>query len=367
LAGGLIAQFAPLRATYFLTAPLLVLSALMLLRFREPQLHKTEERESLREQLRATYRTILSGGQMRAIVGLTVVGALLMQGMLEFGPLWLVALLVPPFLYGPHWAGLTAALGLGGLLGSRAWFTRRWTVRVLAVAVVASSIVLIVSDHAGVVIGAQIALTLLVVAVSIPVTRRLQDAVPSTIRASVASGVSTLTWLAFVPFALVFGAVSESAGLDRAAFLFVAAGVMAAVLMLIVLPRAHSALEEAGVSTAAAAPEMAIQPAFPPDRFLPTDDPEWPGHWANPPTVWTGSGVPVGGREAFEQARAAIAAMPPELRQVIVLRDVQGRTPTDVREALDLSSDRERELLHKARALVRARLEQALERTVATR
>ena len=119
LAGGLIAQFAPLRATYFLTAPLLVLSAVLLLRFREPQLHKAEEREPLRAQLGATYRTILSGGQMRAIVALTVAGALLMQGMLEFGPLWLVALLVPPFLYGPHWAGLTAALGLGGVLGSQ--------------------------------------------------------------------------------------------------------------------------------------------------------------------------------------------------------------------------------------------------------
>ena len=124
LAGGLIAQFAPLRATYFLTAPLLVLSALMLLWFREPQLHKTGERDSLRGQILATYRMVLGGGHLRAIVALTVVGALLMQGMLEFGPLWLVALLVPPFLYGPHWAGLTAALGLGGLLGARPWFTR---------------------------------------------------------------------------------------------------------------------------------------------------------------------------------------------------------------------------------------------------
>ena len=108
LAGGLIAQFAPLRATYFLTAPLLVLSALMLFWFREPQLHKTEDRDSLRGQIRATYRMVLGGGHLRAIVALTVVGALLMQGMLEFGPLWLVALVVPPFLYGPHWAGLTA-------------------------------------------------------------------------------------------------------------------------------------------------------------------------------------------------------------------------------------------------------------------
>jgi MFS family permease len=365
LAGGLIAQLAPLRATYFLTAPLLVISALMLLRFREPQLHRPEEKESLRAQIAATYRTVLSGGQLRAIVALTVVGALLMQGMLEFGPLWLVALLVPPFLYGPHWAGLTSALGLGGLLGARAWFTSDWTVRMLAVAVVACCVVLVVSDHAGLVVGVQVILTLLVVAVSIPVTRRLHDAVPSTIRAGVASGVGTITWLAFVPFALTFGAVSESAGLDRGALLFVAVGLSAAVLMLAVLPRTRPALEEAGLAESAAA-ELAIQPAFSADRFFPPDDPEWPGHWSNPPAAWAQSGVPLDSREALDQVRAAIAAMPAELRQVLVLRDVEGRSPGDVSAVLALSRERERELLHRARGLVRKRLEAHFDRTEAT-
>jgi MFS family permease len=369
LLGGLIAEFAPLRATYFLTAPLLVLSALMLVWFREPQLHKTEEREALRAQIRATYRTILSGGQLRAIVALTVVGALLMQGMLEFGPLWLVALLVPPFLYGPHWAGLTSALGLGGILGSRGWFTRDWTVRILAVAVVACSVVLVVSDHAVLVIGVQVALTLLVVAVSIPVTRRLHDAVPSNIRAGVASGVGTITWLAFVPFALGFGAISETAGLNRGALLFVALGVAAAVLMLFVLPRARPALQEASAADAAAAAEAAVvatQPVFAPDRFFPLDDPTWPGHWANPPSAWTGSGHPVDSPEALEQVRAAIAEMPANLRQVIVLRDVEGRPTSEVREGLTLSAEQETDLLHHARGLVRARLERYFEGMEAT-
>jgi MFS family permease len=361
LAGGLIAQFAPLRATYFLTAPLLILSALLLLRFREPRLHKTDETESLGAQLRATYRTILSGGQLRAIVALTVVGALLMQGMLEFGPLWLVALLVPPVLYGPHWAGLTSALGIGGMLGGRRWFTDAWTVRILAVAVVACCVVLVVSNHAGLVVGVQIALTLLVVAVSIPVTRRLHDAVPSSIRAGVASGVGTLTWLAFVPFALAFGAVSEAAGLDRGALLFVAVGVAAAVLMLLVLPRSRPAPEEAGLAEAAAAPLLAVQPAFAPDRFFPADDPEWPGHWANPPSAWAGSGLAVDSPEALAEVRAAIAAMPARLRQVIVLRDVEGRSLADVREAVDVGPGQEQALLHQARGLVRARLERYFE------
>ena len=74
----------------------------------------------------------------------------------------------------------------------------------------------------------QVLLTLLVVAVSIPVTRRLHDAVPSTIRAGVASGVGTLTWLAFVPFAIIFGVISQRAGIDRAGWLFVAIGVVGA-------------------------------------------------------------------------------------------------------------------------------------------
>ncbi|MGH2678330.1 MAG: MFS transporter, partial [Actinomycetota bacterium] len=126
LAGGAIASIAPLRLTYFLTAPLLAASCVVLLWFREPRLHKAEATEPLRRQFAATYRTILAPGALRAIVALTVASSVLMQGMLEFGPLWLVALLVPAFLYGPHWAGLTSALGIGGVLGAQGWITKRW-------------------------------------------------------------------------------------------------------------------------------------------------------------------------------------------------------------------------------------------------
>jgi MFS family permease len=216
LAGGAIAAVASLRVTYLLTAPLLAGAGAALWGFREPRLHQAEEREPLGRQLRTTYRTILAPGRLRAVVALTVAGSVLMQAMLEFGPLWLVALAVPAFLYGPHWAGLTAALGLGGLLGAQAWITRRWPVGLVAVAVLACCVVLALSQQALVVVAVQVALTLLVVAVSIPVLRRLHDAVPSSIRAGVASGVGTLTWLTFVPFALGFGAVSERAGVDRA-------------------------------------------------------------------------------------------------------------------------------------------------------
>jgi MFS family permease len=354
LIGGAIAEIAPLRATYFLTTPLLLASGGALLAFREPQLHKAEEQEPLRRQIGATYRMIFAPGNTRAIVALTVLGALLMQGVLEFGPLWLVALAVPAFLYGPQWAGLTSALGVGGVLGGHRWVTHPWGVRLIAATIVACCMVLALSHHALLVVAGQVVLTVLVVTVSIPVTRRLHDAVPSAIRAGVASGVGTLTWLTFVPFAIVVGLVSERAGVDRAGWVFVVVGSGAALLILAVLPR--SPLPVAAVSRAPAE----IEPMFPADRFLQPDS-EWPGHWAIPPADWGRLGPRVDDADVLEQVRAAVTEMPVILRQVIVLRDIRGRTPDEVRAALSLDEEDQRIVLQQARGLVRARVERYLE------
>ncbi|MGH2382370.1 MAG: hypothetical protein ACRDG7_14285, partial [Candidatus Limnocylindria bacterium] len=108
-------------------------------------------------------------------------------------------------------------------------------------------------------------------------------------------------------------------------------------------------------------PVVEVEPPFPPDRFLPADDPVAPGHWATPPVAWEAVGARVDDPDALEQARAAIAEMPEGLRQVIVLRDIEGRTPDDVRDALGLGPDDERAMLHQARGLVRAHLERYFE------
>jgi DHA2 family multidrug resistance protein-like MFS transporter len=113
------------------------------------------------------------------------------------------------------------------------------------------------------------------------------------------------------------------------------------------------------VPTPSAEPEP--EPAFPPDRFLPPDHPEWPGHWETPPVAWEALGVSVDGHDALEQTRYALVEMPEPLRQVILLRDVEGRTPDEVSEALALSPDDQRELLHQARNLVRAHLDRYFE------
>lgn len=350
LVGGLLAEVVPLRATYLMTAPLLVLAAAALLGFRKPQLHRAEEAVPLRQQVGCTYRTLLQRGALRPIVALMVLTALLLQVMLEFGPLWLVDLEAPAGLYGPHWAGLMAALGVGGLLGGRLALSRPATAAVVGAAIVAGGVALTTSHVVGIVIVAQVVLVLVVVAVSIPITARLHDAVSSTVRAGVASGVGTLTWMVFLPYALLFGAVSNRAGVHDAGWTLIAVAAVT-VLLLVGVVRGF-------VRSPVAVP---LEPAFPADRFLPADAPEWPGHWVDPPQPWDRPGVEVGSEAALAEVRGAIADLPALQHDVIMARDVARRSGAEIAEALHLDPSDELDLLHQARSRIRTRLDRYVE------
>jgi DNA-directed RNA polymerase specialized sigma24 family protein/predicted MFS family arabinose efflux permease len=360
LVGGAIAEVAPLRLTYFLTVPFLAGAIVALLSFREPRLHQATESQPLGQQVAATYRTITGRGRLRPIVTLAVLAALLLQAMLEFGPVWLVALAAPAIAYGPHWAGLMSALGFGGLLGGRLGFSRLTPVAAVGAAIVACCLVLALIQVTIVVIAAQVVLTLLVVAVSIPITRRLHDAVPSGIRAGVASGVGTLTWLTFLPFAVVFGVVSDRSGVDTAAWTLVIIAAITALLMLAFvlnheLEPAAELVEEATVEATSAV----SVPAYPAERFLPPDDAHWPGHWADPPAAWEDVVRPdlLHSAATLADVRTAISELPELHRRVLVLRDIEGRTQPEISDSLDLDADHVLRILQDARHHVRAHLE----------
>lgn len=97
-----------------------------------------------------------------------------------------------------------------------------------------------------------------------------------------------------------------------------------------------------------------------PERFLGADE-RFPGHWAVPPTSW--AGVPeerLLAKETMDVIRRTIEGLPPAQRAVLTLRDVEGLSAEEVRNALDVTETNERVLLHRARAKVRAALEEYL-------
>ena len=97
-----------------------------------------------------------------------------------------------------------------------------------------------------------------------------------------------------------------------------------------------------------------------PDRFLETG--RLAGHWTSAPRRW--SELPeeqLVGAETVGTVEAAIAALPEVQRTVITLRDVEGWSSEEVRNALDLSETNQRVILHRARSKVRRALEEYLD------
>jgi RNA polymerase sigma-70 factor, ECF subfamily len=104
------------------------------------------------------------------------------------------------------------------------------------------------------------------------------------------------------------------------------------------------------------------EPAVDPDRFLGPDSAE-PGAWAAPPRAWPQDEVL--GRETLEVIEAAIEELPETQREVIRLRDVEGWSPMEVAEALEITDGNQRVLLHRARSKVRAAVEKYLDPEIA--
>jgi RNA polymerase sigma-70 factor, ECF subfamily len=104
------------------------------------------------------------------------------------------------------------------------------------------------------------------------------------------------------------------------------------------------------------------EPSVDPDRFLGPDS-ATPGAWAAPPRAWPQDVVL--GRETLGVIEMAIEQLPEAQREVIRLRDVEGWSPKEVSETLEITDGNQRVLLHRARSKVRAAVEAYLDPKIA--
>jgi MFS family permease len=215
VAGGLIASLLSARATYVLTVPFILVGILVVTGFREPTIHRSSGSRSIRTHLAEAAVALRRPGVLAPVFG-SVAGAAALQMVFEFGPLWLVASHAPAPLFGAVTAGTTAMLGLGGALTPRLRLSRRPSAAAVLILMAGAAALLVRGGLVGVV-AAQLVLVVLLVALGVHFSRLVHDAVPSSLRSGVSSGVGTLAWLAFLPCALLFGGLSSGAGLKAGA------------------------------------------------------------------------------------------------------------------------------------------------------
>ena len=94
------------------------------------------------------------------------------------------------------------------------------------------------------------------------------------------------------------------------------------------------------------------------DRFLSADDEREPRHWSTPPRRWEDSPErSLASAHTTQLVREAVDGLEPTQRLVITMRDLEGWQAREVCDALAISENHQRVLLHRARAKVRAVLE----------
>jgi RNA polymerase sigma-70 factor (ECF subfamily) len=97
------------------------------------------------------------------------------------------------------------------------------------------------------------------------------------------------------------------------------------------------------------------EPAVDQDRFFPSDSPYADG-WASAPRPFAPEDRVLAG-ETQAIVQGAISALPVGQREVITLRDIEGRSAAEVCNTLGVTETNQRVLLHRARSRVRAVLE----------
>ena len=100
--------------------------------------------------------------------------------------------------------------------------------------------------------------------------------------------------------------------------------------------------------------------AVDPSRFQQTG--EWAGHWAFPPQPWDDQTPEklLASQQAVNAMQRAIEALPATLKEVLILRDVEGVDAKEVCEMLKITETNLYVRLHRARERVRTAVETAL-------
>jgi Putative zinc-finger len=246
--------------------PFAVLSVVAFLLFTEPRLHRRGEPTSLRRHVRTLFGVMTREPRVRRVLLLAALAGLLSQAVFEFGPLWLVAGGAPAAAYGPYWAALVASLGVGGYLTSKLCLDRARSVVLLAVVLAAAPVALALTEAVAVVVVAQALLAVVVVVVGIRAGLLLHDAVASSVRAGVSSGVGTLSWILFVPFSLLLGWLVRVNGVGWGGWALCGVAAVLGVLLVVSArhaPAARAALDEAveSVETAGEYPPVPTEAA----------------------------------------------------------------------------------------------------------
>jgi MFS family permease len=248
LLGGVVGDVFGLRANYWISVPLVGISIIALLRFREPTVHRNTPSVSVAKHAAQTLQAFGRSGSFFWIVLLGVLFGMISRLLVYFGPVWYLGFALPVVLWGPAYAFTELSGGIAGAISS-AIKNQRYGPFFVAGFMCTLSLTLTSRVSALAVIVAQTVVLASYGVLVIFLNRHLHDALPSHLRAGVSSTVGTVSQLAFLPVAFLFGRISNAHGIFGAAWLVVVVTILCAVIFAVkIVPLDRAVVvEEEGV------------------------------------------------------------------------------------------------------------------------
>lgn len=217
--GGFIAISLDLKATYLLTIPFTLVAIGILLFLKEPQIHKHQANIKVFKHIKETFSLVTKKGFIAWIIIALITSYILLEILYEMDQLWLIALGMPLYLYGPVNAIQLAGYGLGGPLAS-ILVKKNIYIWVSCVIALGCAVLLGIQNLALVIIAIAVGV-LLSEALYIVGMGKMHDAVPSKHRSGVSSAVSTFGKIAMLPVIFAFGAVADATDIFRASYMMI--------------------------------------------------------------------------------------------------------------------------------------------------
>ncbi len=216
----LVTENGSLRATYFASIPFLLLALVVLAKFREPKLHRKEVNGLVGAHIRATFTALIHTRAVYYVMAGIILVSVGSRLLYDFDQLWLIALAVPLRLYGLINATLLSSTSIAGIVAGRLVPKNIITAGLVGLVLAAAAGMLVHSSLVFVLCATVFLGALLLLDISL--SKLLHDALPAKVRAGSTSIVSTLGYLAFIPVALIFGLIGNTAGIFTAAWVVLA-------------------------------------------------------------------------------------------------------------------------------------------------
>jgi MFS family permease len=223
LLSGVIGKKYGLSLDYYLSIPGSVVALVCLYIFKEPQLHKEVAKSKILTQFSDTLKIVLQKGE-RAWMLVSILGfGLVLDIVLQVGQLWALALALPLVLYGPLDALLLFGYSIGAFVAQK--LSTRPKILILGLIAVCTTCLLTIRSMP-VIALAQFVIVAVASAITIVLSGRLHDNLPSNLRSGSSSIVSTLKTLILIPVIFAFGLTTQKTSIFIASYIVVALAVL---------------------------------------------------------------------------------------------------------------------------------------------